>query len=674
MKDIKNTILWGGIILLGIFTFYPLLKVGIVTGDDLGYMLWPLDHFGSDAKAYAEGTGRFYFLITLWVYKIPYLIDSQIFFYTMLILPIITSFGLFVWLMKRVFQNVLVAILSALIACSIFQISGGHSATAAYPFYFSFSFSLLLCSFHFLLSYIREGKYQFLIIASVILAITTLFYESYLVFYILVFIFIISQYRLQEILSRKVLKKITKELFPFIFWGAAYLVVYYLYYRSCPAQYGGNTFSAEFEFAIFAKAMGNMAFYALPLSSLFDYQFFLTEYAMEVRQTENLICLIFAQASITAYIKAIISVVVLVYLMNYLNFKFKKSYLVSIGIIALIFIFLPHLPLALSEKYSTSIQNAYVTTYFAFFAVVVFLVIFLLMIENRLLQFPIVKKSVVIIFGILLFFATLSTQFINERVVEDLAVAQKRLEIMEKMLVKEYIDDGAHIYVEPLHYSTSYFSKSITRQGSPFASFAKEKNGVEMFQYLNYNEFYQKFKDQSGKVYLIYFAQAPKTGDCQMLIVPLIGNQLREQFLENRSDSMIVGYLSIYKKMSVSVATDSTNTLFAAGRATVSVGNLHYTNLTFHLKPDVSIFTIKGIGIKPSTLMISNMLYKDAPLVRVGNYPKNYEARWVKHIMHNLQKNQEFIHSIEQKAQEQGISYKQALRNDAKWLLYNEFQ
>jgi len=674
MKDIKNRILWGGIILLGIFTFYPLLKVGIVTGDDLGYMLWPFDHFGSDAKAYAEGTGRFYFLITLWIYKIPYLIDSQVFFYTMLILPIISSFGLFVWLMKRVFKNEQVAILSALMACCFFQISGGHSATAAYPFYFSFSFSLLLGSFHFLLSYIREGRYQSLIIASLILAITTLFYESYLVFYLLVFVFVVSQYGFKELVSQKILKKITKELLPFIFWGVTYLVVYYLYYRSCPTQYGGNTFTSAFEFSLFAKAMGNMAFYALPLSSLFDYQFFLTEYALEVNQTQHLISLIFSQASISAYLKAIISVTVFVTLMNFLHYKSKKRFLLSIGIIALIFILLPHLPLALSEKYSTSIQNAYVTTYFAFFAVVVLGVTLLLFIENRISQSPIVKKIVLVILGVLLFFATLSTQFINERVVEDLAVAQKRLDIMEKMFVKEHIADGAHVYVEPLHYSTSYFSKSITRQGSPFATFAKEKNGLEMFQHLNYDEFYQKFKDQAGRVYLIYFAQAPKTGDCQLLIVPVSGDQLHEQFHENRSDSMIVGYLSIYKKFSVSLASDSINPLLVADKPTLSVGNFHYTNLTFHAKPKVSVFKIRGVQLNPSTLMISNMLFKDAPLVMVGNYPKHYEKRWVRHIMLNLQKNQEFIHSIEQKAQEQGISFQQALRNDARWLLYNEFQ
>lgn len=674
MKDIKNLILWGGIVLLGILTFYPLLQVGIVTGDDLGYMLWPFDHFGSDAKTYAEGTGRFYFLITLWIYKIPYLIDSPVFFYTMLILPIISSFGLFVWLMKRVFQNEQVAILSALMACSIFQICGGHSASAAYPFYFSFSFSLLLLSFHFLLSYIREGKYRFLFISSVIMAVTTIFYESYLVFYLLIFIFIVSQYQLKEIFSRKVFKRMSKELLPFIFWGMAYLVVYYLYYRSCPAQYGGNTFSSEFEFAIFFKAMGNMAFYALPISSLFDYSFFLTEYSLSVNQTEKILALIFSEARLTGYLKALISVSLFAYLVHTLEIRFKKGKLLYIGLIAILFILLPHLPLALSEKYSSSIQNAYVTTYFSFFAVVVSLITFLLLLLVRVAKLEWIRKFVIVLFGIALFFVTLATQFINERVVEDLSIAQKRLDIMEKMLIEEHIPSGASVYLEELHHSSSYFSKSITRQGSPFATFAKQKNGLEIEQYLNYQEFFEKFKNQSGVVYLIYFAQAPKTGDCQMLIAPVSGDQLHEQFHENRSDSMIVGYLSIYKKFSVTVATDSSNSVLVSGSPTVSLGNLNYTNLTFHAKPEVSIFEIKGDQLKPSTLMISNILYKNAPLVIAGSYPKKYEERWVRHIMKNLQKNQEFIHSIEQKAQEQGISYKQALRNDAKWLLYNEFQ
>lgn len=674
MKEIKNRILWGALFLMGMITFYPLLKVGMVTGDDLGYMLWPIDQLGRDAKAYAEGTGRFYFLITLWVYKIPYLIDSQVFFYTMLILPIVTSFGLFVWFIKRIFNNEQIAFISALIACSIYQICGGHSATAAYPFYFSVSFSLLLISFHFLLSYIREKKYKYLIISSIILAITSIFYESYLVFYILVLILIVSQYKFQEIFRWSILKSISKELIPYIFWGSTYLLVYYFYYRSCSAQYGGNTFSSEFEMSIFIKAMGNMAFYALPLSSLFDYQFFLTEYSLEVNQTEHLLCLVFTQAGLISYIKAILTVSLFYYLIKFLNFSIHKKSIIYIGLVAILFILLPHLPLALSEKYSTSIQNAYVTTYFSFFAVVVLMITLILYIENRFTKLKIVKQIIHVIFGIVLFLITLSTQFINERVVEDLSVAQMRLDIMEKMLVKENITERAHVYVEPLHYSTSYFSKSITRQGSPFASFAKEKNGLEIYQYLNYDEFYQKFKNQTEIVYLIYFAQAPKSGDCQMSIVPVFGNQLREQFFENRSDSMIVGYLSMYKKFSISIGTDSIHSVLVSGKSTVSQGNLHYTNLTFHTKPRVSIFEIKGNGLNPNSLMISNILYKDAPIVIVGKYPKYYEERWVRHIMRNLQKNQEFILSIEHKAQEQGINYRQALRNDAKWLLYNEFQ
>lgn len=674
MKERRNLLLWSGIAILGLITFYPLLQVGVVTGDDLGYMLWPFDHFMSDAKAYAEGTGRFYFLITLWIYKIPYLIDSPIYFYTMFILPLMGSFLLFIGLIKRIFKSENAALLSALIACSVFQICGGHSATAAYPFYFSFSFSLLLISLHLLLSYVRKGNYSYLIFSSIIFAITTVFYESYLLFYILIFIFIISQYRFRDTIKKQNLIRIGKELGPFVFWGIAYLIIYYLYYKSCPAQYTGNTFSSHFEFSLFAKAMGNMAFYALPLSTLLDYQFFITEYSLETKQTVDLLSFLFTQAGIVAYLKAIITVIIGIVIFRNQKNEGNNWKLIIIGSIGILFIFLPHLPLALSEKYSTAIQNAYVTTYFAFFAVVLFLYTFAVYIFNMLSEKKWVQKIIFIFLGIVLFLVTLATQFVNERVAQDLGVAQKRLQIMEKMLISAHIPDGSDVYVEQLHQSRSYFSKSITRQDSPFSLFAKQKSGLDFNQHLDYSEFYKKFKNQESRVYMIYFSQAPKTGDCQMLIVPNRGDQLQEHFNENKCDSMIVGYLSIYKKFSISFASDSITSVLISNTPSQAHENFHYGNLAFHSKPEVSVFDIKGSRINPTTFMISNQLYINAPLITIGSYPKGYEKAWVKHIMHDLQKNQEFVKSIERKAQEQGISYQQALKNDAKWLLYNEFQ
>ena len=674
MKEKRNLLLWISIGILGIITFYPLLQVGIVTGDDLGYMLWPFDHFGSDAKAYAEGTGRFYFLITLWIYKIPYLIDSPIYFYTMLIMPLVGSFVLFIALIKRIFKSENITLITALIACSVFQISGGHSASAAYPFYFSFSFSLFLVSLHLLISYLRQGKYLYLIFSSIFFAITTIFYESYLVFYILIFFFLVSQYPFRELYKKRNLSKLTKEIIPFIFFGIVYLLVYYLYYKSCPTQYTGNTFSAHFDFSLFMKAMGNMAFYALPLSALYDYQFFLTEYSLSSKQTVDLFELIFTQAGIVAYLKGIITIIIAITLFRIQKNKISTKKLILIAIIGVIFIFLPHLPLALSEKYSSAIQNAYVTTYFAFFAVVVVLVTISIYVFQKTYEKKWLHKITFVILGVFIFFITLTTQFINERVVRDLAVAQKRLDIMEKMMIEDHIPNESEVYVEQLHLSTSYFSKSITRQGSPFAMFAREKNGLEIHQYLQYHEFYEKFKNQAKTVYLIYFSQSSKMGDCKMLIVPRRGDQLKERFHENRCDSMIAGYLSMYKKFSISFASDSIHKVFISGFVAQSHGNFHYGNLTFLKKPDVSIFNLIGKSINPSTLMISNQLYQDAPLNSIGEYPKKYERRWVKHIMRNLQKNQEFTRFIEQKAKDHGISYKQALKNDAKWLLYNEFQ
>lgn len=674
MNEKKNILLWISLGILGIITFYPLLQVGIVTGDDLGYMLWPLDHFKSDVKTYAEGTGRFYFLITLWVYKIPYLIESPIYFYSMFILPLIGSFLLFIGLIYRIFKSEKIALLSALMACSIFQITGGHSATAAYPFYFSFSFSLLLISIHFLISYLRKQKYGYLILSSIIFAITTIFYESYLVFYVFIFFIIISQYPFRNLFTKQILKRISKELVPFVIFGITYLLVYYLYYRSCPTQYTGNTFSSNFDFSLFIKAMGNMAFYALPLSSLYDYQFFLTEYSLSSKQTVHLIELIFTQAGIAAYIKGIITIIIAIVIYRFQKDTLNNRKMVFIAFIGIVFIFFPHLPLALSEKYSSAIQNAYVTTYFAFFALVLVLITISIYVFNKTFKKKWVNIITFTIFSFILFFVTLTTQFINERVVQDLSVAQKRLDIMEKMLIKEHISQGSSVYVEQLHLSTSFFSKSITRQGSPFSLFAKVKNGLEIEQYLEYPEFYKKYKDQDQKVYLIYFSQSNKTGDCQMLIVPRRGVQLTEQFHDNKCDSMIAGYLSNYKKFSVSLASDSINEVSISGFLTQMQGNFHYANVTFHNKPEVSIFNLKGNDIHPSTVMISNQLYHNAPLHMIGKYPKNYKSRWVKHIMRDLEKNQELVRMIEQKAKDQGISFQQSLKNDAQWLLYNNNQ
>lgn len=674
MKKEERLLFWGVISLLGMIALYPLNRVGIATGDDFGYMIWSLDHFLEGSIAYAKSTGRFYFILVQWIYKIPYLFDNQLYFHTMLILPILASFILFVTLIHRIFKNQFVTLLTALLITLFYQISGGHSATAAYPFYFSFSFSLIIGSLHLLYSYIQGGRYYLLLISALLFGIATVFYESYLVYYLLIFIFIIHRYSWSSLKEKKKRIHLYKELVPFVFFGILYLTTYYLFFKSTPSQYGGNTLASQFNFSLFLKALATMTLYTFPFSTLFDYHFFITESSTQYNQSFHLYQVLFNEASMVAYVKAIIATALFLILTRKNPVNMDKKRLLVVALIALFFIIAPHLPLALSEKYSNHIQTTYVTTFFAFFAMILFLFAMIAF----LLQWGAVKKwrnrLVLGFLTLFIFISTLSIQFVNERITHDLAVGEQRLTHLKIVFNPEFIQYGSPVYTEQLHHTGSYFTSSITRQLDLFHSFAKEKCGLKIKAYPHYDEFYNQFKDQERLVYLMYHTQSSKTGDSQILIVPLLGTQLQEQFENNRCDSLIVSYLSAHKKFSIQAATDSICELLIDENPITHYGNFHHANLLFLNKPSSGIIKIGGCQIIPQSISISNQIIHGVPLLKLGQIPSHYENAWVRQIMRELQRDQSSVKMIKQKADEQRIPYRKALRADARWILYYELQ
>ncbi len=674
MKKEERLLFWGVIALLGIIALYPLNRVGITTGDDFAYMIWSWDNIIGDSISTAQIQGRFNFILTQWIYKIPYIFDSHLYFQTMLILPIIASFILFITLIHRIFKNRFATLLTALFITIFHQISGGHSATTAYPFYFSFSISLILGSFHLIYSYTSGGRYYLLLIAALLFGIATLFYESYLIYYLLIFIFIICRYSWSSLKEKKKRVLLYKELVPFVFFGILYLTTYYLFFKSTPSQYGGNTLASQFNFSLFLKALGTMTLYTFPFSTLCDYHFFITESSTQYNQSFHLYQVLFTEASMVAYVKAIIATALFLILTRKNPVNMDKKRLLVVALIALFFIIAPHLPLALSEKYSNHIQTTYVTTFFAFFAMILFLFAMIAF----LLQWGAVKKwrnrLVLGFLTLFIFISTLSIQFVNERITHDLAVGEQRLTHLKIVFNPEFIQYGSPVYTEQLHHTGSYFTLPITRQFELFEGFAKEVCGLDIKTYPYYDEFYNKFKDQERLVYLMYHSQNSKMGDSQILIVPLLGTQLQEQFENNRCDSLIVSYLSAYKKFSIQVATDSICELFINQNPIPHYGNFHHANLLFLNKPSSGIIKLGGCQIIPQSISISNQIIHGVPLLKLGQIPSHYENAWVRQIMRELQRDQSSVKMIKQKADEQRIPYRKALRADARWILYYELQ
>lgn len=148
--------------LVYIIALFPLTKIGFTVGDDIDlYTDLCKGHWTNIVGNLPYLHGRFYLLFIRYVNTLPYLINNHAYFDLMYIFPIALSFILFSKLIQRVFNNYSITLFAAIFFASCFQIAGFHSITTAYPFFFTFSFCLILISLHLFISFYEKKKSTF---------------------------------------------------------------------------------------------------------------------------------------------------------------------------------------------------------------------------------------------------------------------------------------------------------------------------------------------------------------------------------------------------------------------------------------------------------------------------------------------------------------------------------
>ena len=133
-----------------VLSLLPFFKVGFTTSDDLQYFVtaqqswqyWLMDH-----RAYAEGQGRFYFLITKFFYYVPYLADN---FLVAKLIQYATLLGCYLmlgYIVSRIVRSRTIGIMTFLLLIfnTVVTRMVYFIAITAYPFYFTFSFLIFLC-------------------------------------------------------------------------------------------------------------------------------------------------------------------------------------------------------------------------------------------------------------------------------------------------------------------------------------------------------------------------------------------------------------------------------------------------------------------------------------------------------------------------------------------------
>ncbi|MDD2205641.1 MAG: hypothetical protein PHU62_10110 [Bacteroidales bacterium] len=661
----------GFITLIIIFiTFSPLLNFGFVMGDDIEFYYHSnIKYWHNVSNCYASQTGRFYFLLVNWIYALPYQIDALWFYNLMRILPVILAMILFVWLIKRSTKDEYLWMLALLVFCACFQINGDASAVTAYPFYFTFDSVLILTSFHLLLSYFEKQKYWLLLLSAVVFAFASCFQEGMLFYYLVFFLLIIYRYNLKTLFKRNNFLKILKELLPYIFFGAVYLTIYFLYSKAHPSNYAGNQFVSDFSFSKSWKILSSLILHSLPLSAFCEYKFFLLDYTTSLK-SEYSLWFYLQDASCLSYIKAALLAVVfyVVIAMQHRKRKLKMPLLMCLmGILLMI---LPHILLTLSNRNYALTPVFYISTYFSYFGAILLIISIIIWLIN-LTNNNILRKIIASLIAVVLGFTSLLIQYTNERISYDYKLSVNRFKVLDNFVETVNIQENDVLYLADFDTNPTYFGKGLTAQESAtIKDYLIAKHEFNINGYDNYDDLYSRYSDSAKIVKLIFFNQAAKSEDAVISMVKSKGTDLPEHIGDLRTDTILVGYYSAYKHFGVSVLSDTLSALKIDKSKMSSIGSSCFANVKSFKHDTKAIFTINGTGIIPKTLNISNILHNDATAIGIGRYPENYESAYYKYWNHKIMSDVGWIKKIDELAKSKGETFDDRLTKTTRWMVY----
>lgn len=365
------------LIVTAALTMLPFCRIGFTSADDLEYYTTLLrGNFWSDAKIYANYSGRFYFLITKPLYSLPYIFDNFIVTKIFEIGALLFSFGSFAAMIWHIFKNRNFTLATFIVLLFFTPVTPNlHIPFIAYPFFFCISFGLACLAVIAFLRYTETNQYRHVVISAVLFLITTLFYETYLVFVVLFCLFICIRNLYQHSIKRLwTQRSFYKELTPFVLVAILYIGAYFIFRIFVNNEYDGSSFATHFSLANAWRVMLRCTKIMFPCQSLnlSDVQTVLGHNSLLYTGHYNNLRFMLTHASPIVYVNTALQLFLIGYLLRQYNNKLSyKALFITLGS-SVCFALLSHTLIAISEKYNAVWSQwiiGYVTSYYAYFGV-----------------------------------------------------------------------------------------------------------------------------------------------------------------------------------------------------------------------------------------------------------------------------------------------------------------
>lgn len=613
---------YAAFLIIAIVFISPLFLAGFGSADDFqAYMIVRLDKVWSDIIQISEFGGRFYYLVVRWFSYIPYIIDNMFVIKMFQTIPILISFIIFAWLIFEVTRSKALAWFSVLIFLTASQASTHTSLFFNYPLYYALSFSLLLLSVILLLKYLKNNKKSYFLTSVALFAAGLLFYETYLLFLIFVFLVLAdSQLRSGTPVGRMIRRTLLQFL-PYVAVAVIYLVVYVMYRQSHPSQYPGTQFvSGAITPGTFFKVLWNLSVSSFPLT-VYESNRWLFEAKSELTGGYTPVLLnVILSAKVEWIIKGILVALSSYLLLTMMRGVKTPTFLKGAGI-AILLIFVPHIPLALAEKYiyyvvETNMQG-YVTTFFSLFGTMMLITFIFGYIMNLLRFNTIVRHTVATFFMAGLFLCSVVTDFTNYTSARDCHSSNLRLYAVREYLKSDAykaIPPDAFIYLKDWHETPSFYFKGLTEQGFEWSLYFSAMNGYTQQVFRDEKAFLAMAGKENRPLYFGTLLQTEKSDDVMVAVAKIDPPKPGDSVINTIVNQVDVVYYSPFKIFTLNFRCNSGS---VSDSIPFRINHIHDKLLpkpgmemnvynTKRRQP-ATIFTIEAPSIDIRSLIISDM-------------------------------------------------------------------
>ena len=553
--------------IIAIIAFFPLFTTGFATADDFLYYLSTRRGLNlADLARGANFSGRFHLYIVGPFYFLPYIFDNMVAIKIFHFVPLLLCFILFAKIVLVITKSKAMAWLTILIFLLTMQISKHTSLFVAYPFYFTFSFCLLLTSFYLLLRFYENRQNSTLIFSALSFGGGLLFYETYIFFLLFAMIAIIANNINDQAGIFKKIKNSVIQFIPFLAIALSFLAAYIIFRIYHPSQYGGSNIAAKgTSIFSFLMVLWRLAYSSFPLTVYETSRTLFQDKSELINGYSPVVLRLILSARVEWIVKGVFVAFCGYHLLVKAPWINVKALLKYSGM-AMLLIFVPHIPLALTEKYTFYVEKSgmigYVTTFFSFFGTVLLIILFLSFLVN-LLNFNTILKKVLIGFFICGFFiCSILTDFSNYSIAKDIRSANLRFYVLDELCKTDEfksIPPNSPFYGKTLWDNPSYSAASITEQGFNWQEYFAVRSGINLPVERDDKTFLYNFRNGFPAPCFLTLRQTEKSDDVLLVMAKIAPIGQRDSVVNHFADRALVVYYSSYKYFTVTFQTNKDN-------------------------------------------------------------------------------------------------------------------